>query len=312
MEGKMPKNFEPDSRFVDRLEWQLASEFRRKDRLNPAAGKVAVPRYVVALSLAAGVLLMGVAATKAADLIKDSWRKKIEVARLETEVKLKNAFLDFKKEALARAETQVSMGLISEDEALVSKLGVERAASDLKRSLVDLEEVKASGETPRNELYAPAVGGRDFVSERLEIDKKTLEADLSLRRGRTERHLKEKVDLGLIPKSGWDDFQASLAVQEAGIGDIEKRLDLRRRLLTGEISAEEMEIQDRTAAAERELRQARSSVDSFQRRLELLRAKQAVGMISEAEIRGYQFALDAAQAELSLALQQIEILKKLK
>jgi hypothetical protein len=156
------------------------------------------------------------------------------------------------------------------------------------------------------------VGGRDFVSERLEIDKKTLEADLSLRRGRTERHLKEKVDLGLIPKSGWDDFQASLAVQEAGIGDIEKRLDLRRRLLTGEISAEEMEIQDRTAAAERELRQARSSVDSFQRRLELLRAKQAVGMISEAEIRGYQFALDAAQAELSLALQQIEILKKLK
>ena len=70
-----------------------------------------------------------------------------------------------------------------------------------------------------------------------------------------------------------------------------------------------MEIQDRTAAAERDLRQARSSVDSFQRRLELLRAKQAVGMISEDEIRGYQFALDAAQAELSLALQQIEILK---
>ena len=72
----MPKSFEPDCRFVDRLEWQLASEFRRKDRLKPAAGKVAVPRYVVALSLAAGVLPMGVAATKAADLIKDSWAEK--------------------------------------------------------------------------------------------------------------------------------------------------------------------------------------------------------------------------------------------
>jgi hypothetical protein len=213
---------------------------------------------------------------------------------------------------MAKAERQVSMGLIHEDDALVSKLGVERAASDLKRSLVDLEEVKASGKAPRNELYAPAVGGRDFVSERLEIDKRTLEVDLGLRRGRTERNLKEKVDLGLIPKSGWEDFQASLAVQEAEVGDIEKRLDLRRRLLAGEISAEEMEIQDRTTAAERDLRQARSSVASFQRRLELLRAKQAVGVISESEIQGYQFALDAAQAELNLALQQIDILKKLK
>ena len=98
----MPKNFEPDSRFVDRLEWQLASEFRRKDRLKPAAGKVAVPRYVVALSLAAGVLLMGVAATKAADLIKDSWRKKIEVARLETEVKIKSGLLDLQEGAAAK------------------------------------------------------------------------------------------------------------------------------------------------------------------------------------------------------------------
>ena len=83
-EGKMPKNLEPDSQFVNRLEWQLASEFRRTDRLKPAAGKVAVPRRWSPSALAAGVLLMGVAATKAADLIKDSWRKKIEVARLET------------------------------------------------------------------------------------------------------------------------------------------------------------------------------------------------------------------------------------
>jgi hypothetical protein len=308
----MLKNFEPDRQFVNRLEWQLTTEFRRADRLKPAAGKVAVPRSIVALSLAAGVLLMGVAATKAADLIKDSWRRKIEVARQETEVGLKKAFLEFKKEAAARAERQVSMGLVHEDEALESRLGVERSTFDLERSLVDLEEVKASGEAPRNELYAPAVGGRDFVSERLEIEKKTLEVDLGLRRTRIERHLKERVDLGLIPKSELDEFQASLASQEAGIGDIERRIDLRRRFLAGEISTEELEIRDRTTAAEKDLRQARSMVDSFQRRLELLRTKQAAGLISETEIRQVQFGLDAAQAELNLALQEIDILKKIK
>ncbi len=74
----MPKSFEPDGQFVDKLEWQLSSEFRRTSRLKPAAGRVAVPRWVVAFSLVAGVLLMGVAAIKASDSIKGAWRKKIE------------------------------------------------------------------------------------------------------------------------------------------------------------------------------------------------------------------------------------------
>ena len=101
----MSKRFEPDTQFVDRLEWQLATEFRRREHLKPAPGRIAVPRSLAVISLVAGVLLLGVAATKAADLIKDSWRKKIEVARLETEVKIKTALLDLKKTGSARPKT---------------------------------------------------------------------------------------------------------------------------------------------------------------------------------------------------------------
>jgi len=308
----MPKNFEPDRQFVDRLEWQLASEFRRIDRLKPAAGKVAVPRYVVALSLAAGVLLAGVAATKAADLIKDSWRKKIEVARLETEVKIKKTFLEFHQQRASQAEEKFSMGLIDEDGVHGYKLVAGAAAFGLEMSLLDLEEAKASGEAPRNELYAPLVGGRDFVSERLEIEKKALEADIGLKRARIERQLKARVDLGLIPKNALEVFQAALAIQEGRAGDIEKQLALRRGFLSGKISAEEMEIQDRMTAAEKDLREARSKVDTIQARLNELRAKEAAGLISEEELRGTQMGLDAAQAQVSLAIQEIEILKTIR
>jgi hypothetical protein len=307
----MPKNFEPDSQFLDKLEWQLASEFRRMSRLKPAAGKVAVPRWAVAFSLAAGVLLMGVAAIKAADSIKGAWRKKIEVARLETDVKLKSAFLEFKKELTAKAETQASVGLIREDEYLWMKTGAERAALDLERARLDLEEVKDSGEIPRNELYAPAVDGRDFVSERLVIDRKVLELDLELRRARLER-LKHRVDLGLVPRDGLDETLASTALQEAGIGDIEKRLDLRKQFVAGAMTAEEVEIQDRKTAAERDLRQAQSTVDTLKKRLESLQAKEAVGMISDTEVQQAQFGLSYAQAQLSLALLEKDILGKIK
>jgi hypothetical protein len=312
MEVKMPNKFEADRQFVDRLEWQLASEFRRKDRLNPAAGKIAVPRSVVALSLAAGLLLMGVAATKAADVIKDSWRKKIEVARLETEVKIKRAFLELKNEKADGAEERFSLGLVSEDEALTAKLGAERSASDLERSLLDLEEVKASGEAPRDELYAPLIGGRDFVSERLEVERKILKSDLDLRRARIERTLRKRIDLGVVPKSALDEFQASLSGQEAALEDLEKRLTLRRRFRAGEISAGELEIQARMSAAEKELKEARSSIDMIRTRLEDLRAKQAAGLITSEEVKGAQLGLDFAQAKADLAVQQIEILKTIK
>ncbi|MCK7468611.1 MAG: hypothetical protein MZU91_11230 [Desulfosudis oleivorans] len=167
---------------------------------------------------------MGVAATKAADLIKDSWRKRIEVARLETEVKIKTAFLELKKDRAAQAEGRYSLGLVGEDEALVAKLGAERAAADREMSVLDLEEAKASGEAPRNELYAPLVDGRDFVGERLGIEKKVLQADLDLRRARTEPALRHRVELGLAPKSALSEFAAALAGQEAGLEDIENRL----------------------------------------------------------------------------------------
>lgn len=307
----MSRRFEPDTQFMDRLEWQLKSEFRRREHLKPAPGRIAVPRSVAVLGLAAGILLLGMAATKAADLIKDSWRKKIEVARLETDVKIKRAFLELKKGIVDEAEKQFSLGLVSDDTVLTAKLGAERSASDLEKSVLEFEEVKASGEAPRNELYAPLVGGRDFVGERLEVAKKVAHFDLDWRRAR-ERTLRQQVSTGVRPKSALDAFQASLTVQEAAIEDIEKRLDLRRRLLAGEITAEELEIQARMSAAEKDLKEARSAMELMQTRLEDLRAKEAAGMITRDEVEVAQVSLDVAQAKADLALQEIEILKMIK
>ena len=308
----MPSRFEPDAKFVDRLEWQLASEFRRRDRLKPAPGRIAVPRSVAALTLAAGFLLLGVAATKAADLIKDSWRKRIEVARLETEVKIKTAFLEFKREWSAQLENKFVLGLISEEENLAVRATTDSAAAELERARLDLEEAKISGEAPRNELYAPLVGGRDFVGERLEIEKNMHRIDQDLRRDRIVPSLRRRVELGVVPKSDLDNVLGWLSVDEAGIGDIETRLSLRRRFLAGEISASELEIQARMSAAEKDLREALSELDIVKPGLEHLRAQEDAGIVPNSVVKAAELVLDKAQAKADLALQQIEILKTIR
>jgi hypothetical protein len=311
MEEKMSKNYEPDSQFLERLEWQLSTEYRRANRLKPPSGKIAVPRSMVAVTLAVGLFMTGVAVTKAADYIKDSWRKKIEIARVETEVELKKVHMESIREMAYDVKMRVSNGLIREDEYQAMKLAVENAELDLKRSLLNMDEVKMSGDIPRNELYAPLVGGRDFVSERLTIEKKEVELVMEQLGIHLER-IKQLVEKNLVREDEMNQIQMEVANRKMMIDKIQQRLDLRSRFITGEITAQEVEIQDRMTGAERNLHLAQSKVDSLNDQLKRLKTLEAQGEISHMEVVQLQYALDAAQAELKLAALEMDVLEKLK
>ena len=307
----MSKHVEPDRQFVDRLEWQLASEFRRAGRLRPAAGKVAVPRGVVAASLVAGVLLTGVAVSKAADSIRDAWRKKIEMARVETEFKLKGLQLASLQKLAGQAAARVATGLVHEEEYLALKLAADCAALDLKRSELNRQEVEASGEIARDELYAPIVDGRDFVSERLKLESEIHALNL----GSLERRLARVDDLvakGLVQDEELDQVRTDLAFRKTLIDKVLERLDLRKRFVAGELNAQEVEINGRISAADEHLRQVRAKVGSIQEQLERLTGLEARGLVSKTEVEQTRFALEAAKAELSLAALEKDVLEKVK
>lgn len=311
MEEKMNKIHEPDSQFLERLEWQLSSEYRRTNRLKSPPGKIAVPRGMVAITLVVGILMTGVAVTKAADYIKDSWRKKIEMARVEIEVELKKVHLESIREMASDIKMRVSNGLVREDEYLAMKLAVQNAELDFKRSMLNLEEVRMSGEIPRNELYAPMVGGRDFVSERLIIEKREVELNLE-QLGIQQERFKQLVEQNMVRGDEIEHIQAEMANLKMMIDKVQERLDLRTRFLAGEITAQEVEIEDRMNAAERNLRLAESRVDSLKTQLERLQDLETQGKISHRETIQLQYALDASQAELKLATLEMDVLKKIK
>jgi hypothetical protein len=307
----MNKNFEPDSQFVDRLEWQLSSEYRRTDLSRFPSKKIAIPRRMVAIAVTIGVLMTGVAVTKAADYIKDSWRKKIEIARVETDIIMKKAHHESASEAALQAKKRFSNGLIREEEFLTIKFAADRAELDWKRSLLNLEEVKMSGEIPRNELHAPMVGGRDFVSERLMLERMGVEMGLHLYRRQLER-FKQMAEEGLIHDYELVQMLMEIANQEVTLYKIHKRLNLRTSFLAGEITAREVEIEDRMTGAERNLHIAQTKVKSLKEQLKRLKALESQGNVTHIEVVQLQYALDAAQAELKLAALEMDILEELK
>ncbi len=304
----MIKNAEPDGQFVDRLGWQLSSEFRRMERLR-ASGKVVVPRRLVATSLMAGVLLSGVAAIKAADYFKDSWRKRIEVARATTEVELKEARLASFREQAARTEDLFSRGLIESEQRTMMAFAVESAQRDLDRALLNRDEVESTGRPPRDELFAPLAGGRDFVTERLRNEIASVEAYLDMVAKRWER-LDELVKAGLAHESERGEIQAEIDSRRAAIEGLLERIELRKRFVAGEITARELEVRERKSVADKNLAEARVRVGHLKKEMERLQDLAARGMVSPIETSQLRYGLEEAEAQLKLAALEVEVLEK--
>ncbi|MDD8025426.1 MAG: hypothetical protein PHI34_02850 [Acidobacteriota bacterium] len=154
----MNKNFEPDDKFVEKLEWQLASEYRRANRLRPAVGRIAVPRGLAIVLLAVGFLTTGVTVIKASEMIKDSWRKKIEVARAGTDIRLAQARLEAVRSESARTKRLFLVGVVSNEENRLAELDAALSELNVTRAQVGLAEVEATGEASCGRLSAPTAG----------------------------------------------------------------------------------------------------------------------------------------------------------
>lgn len=307
----MSKNLEPDRQFVERLEWQLASELRRRTGPRRHAARVAVPRPVAVAVVLAGIALVGVAGIKAAEIIQDSWRKKIEVARAETDVRLEEARLASQQGRTAQAEDRFKLGLIPEEELLLATTFRDRAALDLERARLNLDEVERSGAKPCDELYAPLVGGRDFVAERLDLERRQTALGLQVFAART-RQFEARQKAGLIPPGEVRSAERDVAARKAQIEEIGQRLDLRKRFLSGGLSAVQVEVAGRLVAAKAGLAAAESKVDDLKERAARAVSQRDVGMISPAEADDLRQGLEAAEAEMKLAALEVEVLEKVK
>jgi len=143
------------------------------------------------------------------------------------------------------------------------------------------------------------------------IEKKEVELVMEQLGIHLER-IKQLVEKNLVRGDEMDQIQTELAIRKAMIDKVQQRLDLRTRFLAGEITAQEVEIQDRMTGAERNLQLAQSKVDALNDQLKRLKTLETQGQISHTEVMQLQYALDAAQAELKLAALEMDVLEKLK
>lgn len=300
----MNEAHQPRPEFVSFLEWQVQTAFQRRGRFtSPARRSPWLNVKVAALILVS--IFCGAAGVTARDQIQESKNKEILLAQIETRIRLAEMRLEFTRTHLERIKEQQEAHLISEEEATSVMTALREAEVEHARLHLDFEEVRITGEEPKNGLTAPLVGDRDFVTERLKLDLSVATAQASAVQKRLER-VRTLEKAGAITAT---EAMAVMAEFNEAVGharEVEQKIALRQRFLKGELSADQVEneVERNRIAFELELEEARL----LKNRLRQDRIQQLVesGVLNEIEMQRINIELFDNQATIRLLQLELE------
>jgi hypothetical protein len=294
----MNDTHQPREAFVSNLEWQIRTSLSRGDRFSEPVGtkpggkmKIAVLILASALTGAGGVVVK--------DEVQD--RRAQEVLLRETEVRLRMAELELEMVRTQEDEIEglFETGLVDEEALMQVQGQVRRAELELMRLFLDREEIRESGERPRNDISAPLVGRRDFVTERLVL----LEEVASDQMSQVERHLarcREMEAVGAIGPGEITNLNLAYQEAEAHLENLHLQLAYRQRFLSGEASGAELEHALQVAEAQNEMNLRQVALDGAVRRLGALEERAESGVVGEPEVRRARLEIMRMQMELDL------------
>ncbi len=249
--------------------------------------------------------LMGAGGVVVKDEVQESRAQQVLMARVDAELRLASLELDFLARQLQEMERQFRAGLVGEDPLLSARAEVYQAEGRVSRLQLDLEEIQLTGKGPEDQVSAPQINGRDFVSERLALEEYAALERVRLAQLRLGR-VQDLERVGAVPIA--EVTQGVLALQEAEsrLSRIHQRLGLRQRFLEGGVSGEEAERELEVTDTEAEVELLQMAVQDAGVRYQEASDRAALGVISDSELG--QARLHLMRLETQLEFLEIKLL----
>jgi len=317
------QNLEPDPNFIDRLERQLASEWRRF----AASRRGRIRTYAPKLATVVLSILAGYGASLAARHYLDSSDKELLLAEASAAVELAEARLGLAETQFAEVQKQVSAGQVDETSLAVSDLELSQIRRELERTRLDYQEIQASGNPVRNQLSAPLVAGRDFVSERLRLELAALHDRVRMTRatlqqaerevatgvsdGRSVGQMQHEISAVRKPEAGAEVPLVRMdEMWENEMRDVEQQLDLRASYLAGRQSAQEVAARARLSQARSRLERAMAKSAMTRANADIARRSFSMGTLPSLDLKHVEFELIASDIEERLARLEVQHLER--
>lgn len=299
---------EPSREFIDRLEWEIGGEVRRRNR--QARGPSWVPRSgrTAALALIGIVLVsmaFGAAGVAAAYQAQTSQRRDDLISGLEQRTELARKRLKLSIETQTSTERGLSVGHGSQEDVLEARAKVAEAEAQVKSLESQIEEVRITGREPSSEISGPIVKGRDFVSERLRIQMAVPQAVLEFERLRL-RDLERALSIGTGSPLEVEEARPRVSEADAGVEAFRKKLEIRQQFLARKVDAATAELRVLEAEAEQHERALAPKIELARKESDSTDARLRIGAASgmdqaEAAMRLEELEMERAKVNLDLA-----------
>jgi multidrug resistance efflux pump len=294
----MHQRHEPDNEFVERLEWHIGHEARRRNQAPGNPGRSPVRVALMAVGLALLSMGVGAAAVAATYQAQNNERRGVLINGLDQRAQVAKARIEAARAQLKEAERQVALGVLGPDSVLKARAAVEQAEAELKSIEFQLQETRITGREPLDEVSSPLVSGRDFVSERMRAEFSVAETQLKVAKARlseTER----KLSLGLIGMMDVEIARAEHRQAEASLEGLRRRLEIRQQFVGNKINPSETELLALEGEAQQRARAVKAQVDVARFELERTQTLVQKGLASTRILAEATFKLRSLETELA-------------
>lgn len=288
---------EPAPEFTAHLEWQVQTALRRQMRLaSPVRSGV---RRLQAAAVIAAAVIVGAAGGVASGEIQDARQRDSLIQSARAAEALLSMRYELAKADYEAARRRFEVGVAGRESLIAAEQQMRAMEAAIRRLQMDLEEIAATSEPPRNNLDAPLVGKRDFVRVRLMLDLETAEQTL-VAAERSLAEARKRVAVGTASDSVRLQAEADFTHAQEQMQLLRSRLELRDRYLRGELQAADLALAQRRAELTLAHERATRDIALGRERLELLRKQVAVGLAHQ---------LEAMRAEIAVLEREMELQK---
>ena len=239
------------------------------------------------------VLLLGAASVTLAQDVDPADQSGAFLAQARAAADLASQNFDSNRQAERISRVRYDSGLASLSEWIESMLALIEARADLKVAELDVEEIEIGGGPVRTEMSAPLIEGRDFVSERLQIELDTVAArEMSL--AEIIKVTEAEVGAGVATDADLRPLIMERARLAADAERVRQTMALRQSFLSGDTDVAEAEQRLRMLRAKARQQTADATLAALRAAIAPLQDR-----LAEAELQAAQFEVASIEREIS-------------
>lgn len=293
----------PTPEFRTQLESEISRAWRRETRLGIQRREPGRRRLRGAGLLAACLALGAVSGILSAQA-RDFVRRDSLLDAAQAELAIMSLRLQLTQAQLNDAAKKASIGALDPDGVMAAESELQAMEMRVKRAQLNIQEIGISSQPPRDDLNAPLVGGRDFVTERIQLDL----ANAQHRLRAAERALEaveRRVRMGAVSELERGQAQLEVARANAALAAMAERLSLRREFIEKATPAEELARRLETAQLRQDVRVAQQSLELARARAANVERQRAVGAATELDAMRAQVEVKEREIDLSRLVAQL-------